>query len=58
MAVGLQGCTLAKRDTLMALRDRVAAKLDQTPATRRRLLDAFLAERLASEGVAEMEGVL
>lgn len=39
----------------MALCNRLEASLDQTAATRRRLLDALLAEALAPVGVAEME---
>lgn len=38
---------VAKVDALMALCDRLEASLDQTAATRRRLLDALLAEALA-----------
>jgi type I restriction enzyme S subunit len=38
---------VAKVDTLMALCDRLEASLTATAATRRRLLDALLAEALA-----------
>lgn len=41
---------VAKADALMALCDRLEASLDQTAATRRRLLDALLAEALAPVG--------
>ncbi|MFZ4071981.1 MAG: restriction endonuclease subunit S, partial [Caulobacterales bacterium] len=46
---------VAKVDTLMALCDRLEASLTATAATRRRLLDALLAEALAPVDVAEME---
>ena len=38
---------VAKVDELMALCDRLEASLDETAATRRRLLDALLAKALA-----------
>lgn len=41
---------VAKVDALMALCDRLEASLDLTAATRRRLLDALLAETLAPVG--------
>jgi type I restriction enzyme S subunit len=46
---------VAKVDALMALCDRLEASLTATAATRRRLLDALLAEALAPVDVAEME---
>ena len=47
---------VAKVDELMALCDRLEASLDQSAATRRRLLDALLAEALApSEDVMPAE---
>jgi type I restriction enzyme, S subunit len=46
---------VAKVDALMALCDRLEASLDQTAATRRRLLDALLAEALAPVDTSEME---
>jgi len=46
---------VAKVDELMALCDRLEASLDQTAATRRRLLDALLAEALAPAEDREME---
>jgi len=44
---------VAKVDELMGLCDRLEASLDQTAATRRRLLDALLAEALAPETMVE-----
>jgi type I restriction enzyme S subunit len=46
---------VAKVDALMALCDRLEASLTATAATRRRLLDALLAEALAPVDVAELE---
>lgn len=46
---------VAKVDALMALCDRLEASLTATAATRRRLLDALLAEALAPGDVAELE---
>ncbi|MFZ4809482.1 MAG: restriction endonuclease subunit S [Hyphomicrobiaceae bacterium] len=46
---------VAKVDELMALCDRLEGSLTATAATRRRLLDALLAEALAPVDVAEME---
>ena len=46
---------VAKVDALMALCDRLEASLTATAATRRRLLDALLAEALAPVDIAEME---
>jgi type I restriction enzyme, S subunit len=46
---------VAKVDALMALCDRLEASLDLTAATRRRLLDALLAEALAPVDVVELE---
>jgi type I restriction enzyme, S subunit len=46
---------VAKVDALTALCDRLEASLTATTATRRRLLDALLAEALAPVDVAEME---
>jgi type I restriction enzyme S subunit len=46
---------VAKVDALMALCDRLVASLTDTAATRRRLLDALLAEALAPVDIAEME---
>ncbi|MBM3202778.1 hypothetical protein FJZ55_02550, partial [Candidatus Woesearchaeota archaeon] len=48
---------VAKVDALMALCDRLEASLDQTAATRRRLLDALLAEALAPAEVQKVEAV-
>lgn len=45
---------VAKVDALMALCDRLEASLDLTAATRRRLLDAILAEALAPVVAREM----
>jgi type I restriction enzyme S subunit len=42
-------------DALMALCDRLEASLTATAATRRRLLDALLAEALAPEDQRELE---
>lgn len=42
-----------KVDALMALCDRLEASLTATAATRRRLLDALLAEALAPETMVE-----
>ena len=46
---------VAKVDALMALCDRLEASLSATAATRRRLLDALLAEALAPAEDREME---
>ena len=46
---------VAKVDALMALCDRLEAGLAATAATRRRLLDALLAEALAPAGERELE---
>ncbi|OPH82903.1 restriction endonuclease subunit S [Nitrobacter vulgaris] len=46
---------VAKVDALMALCDRLEASLTATAATRRRLLDALLAEALASVEARELE---
>jgi type I restriction enzyme S subunit len=46
---------VAKVDALMALCDRLEASLDHTAATRRRLLDALLAEALAPVETGEHE---
>jgi type I restriction enzyme S subunit len=46
---------VAKVDALMALCDRLKASLDLTAATRRRLLDALLAEALAPAEDRELE---
>ncbi|PAP91791.1 restriction endonuclease subunit S [Mesorhizobium wenxiniae] len=46
---------IAKVDTLMALCDRLEANLTGTAATRRRLLDALLAEALAPAEDRELE---
>jgi type I restriction enzyme S subunit len=46
---------VAKVDALMALCDRLEASLTATAATRRRLLDALLAEALAPMDAREME---
>ena len=46
---------VAKVDALMALCDQLEASLTATAVTRRRLLDALLAEALAPVDVAEME---
>jgi type I restriction enzyme S subunit len=46
---------VAKVDALMALCDRLEASLTATAATRRRLLDALLAEALAPAEAREME---
>jgi type I restriction enzyme S subunit len=46
---------VAKVDALMALCDRLEASLTATAATRRRLLDALLAEALASDEKRELE---
>ncbi|OYW56027.1 MAG: hypothetical protein B7Y80_03160 [Hyphomicrobium sp. 32-62-53] len=46
---------VAKVDALMALCDRLKASLDQSTATRRRLLEALLQEALAPVDVAEIE---
>jgi type I restriction enzyme S subunit len=50
-----QHCIVAKVDSLMALCDRLEASLTTTAATRRRLLDALLAEALAPLDAREME---
>ena len=46
---------VAKVDTLMALCDRLEASLVASAATRRRLLDALLAEALAPVEVLKLE---
>jgi type I restriction enzyme S subunit len=46
---------VAKVDELMAVCDRLDARLTATAATRRRLLDALLAEALAPAVAREME---
>ncbi len=46
---------VAKVDELMALCDRLEASLATDQDTRRRLLDAFLAEAIAPAGIQEME---
>ena len=46
---------VAKVDALMALCDRLEASLTATVATRRRLLDALLAEALAPVDTRELE---
>jgi type I restriction enzyme S subunit len=46
---------VAKVDALMALCDRLEASLTATAATRRRLLDALLAEALAPDDARELE---
>jgi type I restriction enzyme S subunit len=46
---------VAKADALMALCDRLEASLTATAATRRRLLDALLAEALAPAENRELE---
>ncbi len=46
---------VAKVDALMALCDRLDASLTATAATRRRLLDALLAEALAPADAHELE---
>ena len=46
---------VAKVDALMALCDRLEASLTAAAATRRRLLDALLAEALAPAGDRELE---
>ena len=46
---------VAKVDALMALCDRLEASLTATAATRRRLLDALLAEALAPVDARELE---
>lgn len=46
---------VAKVDALMALCDRLEASLATTEDTRRRLLDALLAEALAPAGGRELE---
>lgn len=46
---------VAKVDALMALCDQLEASLTATAATRRRLLDALLAEALAPQGARELE---
>ena len=46
---------VAKVDALMALCDRLEASLTATAATRRRLLDALLAEALAPADDRELE---
>src|SRR6266403_416926 len=46
---------VAKVDALMTLCDRLEASLTAGAATRRRLLDALLAEALAPDGERELE---
>ncbi|RUV79070.1 restriction endonuclease, partial [Mesorhizobium sp. M5C.F.Ca.IN.020.14.1.1] len=46
---------VAKVDALLALCDRLEASLSATAGTRRRLLDALLAEALAPAGARELE---
>jgi type I restriction enzyme S subunit len=46
---------VAKVDALMALCDRLEASLTATAATRRRLLDALLAEALTPDAERELE---
>jgi len=46
---------VAKAEALMALCDRLEASLTATAATRRRLLDALLAEALAPADARELE---
>ena len=46
---------VAKVDALMALCDRLEAALTATAATRRRLLDALLAEALTLDAESELE---
>jgi type I restriction enzyme S subunit len=53
--LGEQHRIVAKVDALMALCDRLEASLTATDATRRRLLDALLAEALAPEDHRELE---
>lgn len=48
---------VTKVDEMMALCDRLEASLTDTVATRRRLLDALLAEALAPAAVQEVEAV-
>ena len=48
---------VAKVDELMALCDQLEASLTDTAATRRRLLDALLAEALEPAEVREVEAV-
>lgn len=48
---------VAKVDELMALCDQLQTSLTDTAATRRRLLDALLAEALEPVEVREMEAV-
>jgi type I restriction enzyme S subunit len=50
-----QARIVAKVDELIALCDRLEASLTATAATRRRLLDALLAEALAPEDQRELE---
>jgi type I restriction enzyme S subunit len=50
-----QHCIVAKVDALMAICDRLEASLTDTAATRRRLLDALLAEALAPADARELE---
>jgi type I restriction enzyme, S subunit len=50
-----QRVIVAKVDELIALCDRLEASLTATAATRRRLLDALLAEALAPEDQRELE---
>jgi len=50
-----QGRIVARADELMVLCDRLEASLNDSDDTRRRLLDALLAEALAPEDVRETE---
>ena len=56
-AVDVQQRIVAKVDELMALCDQLEVSLTDTAATRRRLLDALLAEALAPGEAREMEAV-
>ena len=49
---------VAKVDALIALCDRLEASLDQSASTRRRLLDALIAEALAPVDLAEMQAAV
>ena len=53
--IAVQRRIVAKVDELMALCDRLEASLTDTAATRRRLLDALLAEALEPAEVLELE---
>ena len=54
-ALAEQHRIVAKVDALMALCDQLEASLAATAATRRRLLDALLAEALAPVDARELE---